>query len=67
MIYTASCPICGRILGKGTPASHWELGCPKCGEYIALTFSETGVTASATLPLKKERRSPTIPYAAEIR
>ncbi|MBE6636638.1 MAG: hypothetical protein E7618_02405 [Ruminococcaceae bacterium] len=67
MIYLASCPICGRILGKGTPSSHWELGCPKCGEYIALSFSETGVTAVVSLPLKKAQRPSTIPYAAEIR
>ena len=33
-VYVASCPICGRVLFKGSPRSYVEAGCPKCGEYI---------------------------------
>ena len=40
--YVASCPICGRVLFKGSPSSYIEGGCPKCGEYLKITFSENG-------------------------
>lgn len=53
MCYTASCPICGRVLCKGSPNSALEVGCPKCGEYITLTFCEDGYLARVALPLKK--------------
>lgn len=41
-VYVASCPICGRVLFKGSPRSYVEAGCPKCGEYIKISFSENG-------------------------
>lgn len=43
--YTASCPVCGRILFKGSPDSYMEGGCPKCKEYLKITFTNGGFQA----------------------
>ncbi len=40
--FISSCPICGRTLFKGTPDSYIEVGCPKCKEYLKITFHECG-------------------------
>ena len=40
--YISSCPVCGRTLFKGTPNSYIEAGCPKCKEYLGISFSDTG-------------------------
>ncbi len=45
--YVASCPICGRVLFKGAPNSYLEGGCPKCGEYLKITFSQNGVSVTS--------------------
>lgn len=41
-VFVASCPICGRVLFKGRPSSYVESGCPKCGKYLKISFSENG-------------------------
>ncbi len=46
LIFVASCPICGRVLFKGSCGSYLECGCPKCKEYIKITFTECGFQAS---------------------
>jgi phage FluMu protein Com len=46
--YVASCPICGRTLFKGMPNSYIEGGCPKCKNYLMITFVATGVQATVT-------------------
>lgn len=40
--YISSCPICGRTLFKGAPNSYIEGGCPKCKEYLKISFYDTG-------------------------
>ena len=45
--YVASCPICGRVLFKGTPNSYLEGGCPKCGEYLKITFIDNGFSVTS--------------------
>ena len=52
--FTASCPICGRTLFKGTPNSYLECGCPKCKEYIKVKFTENGFTALVSAKKEKE-------------
>ncbi|MBS5737654.1 MAG: hypothetical protein KHW62_06535 [Clostridiales bacterium] len=46
--FLASCPICGRVLFRGSPSSKIEGGCPKCGEYLKISFTEHGVNAVAS-------------------
>lgn len=45
-VFLSSCPVCGRSLFKGSPHSYIEGGCPKCKEYIQITFTDTGFQAS---------------------
>lgn len=45
--FVASCPICGRVLFKGTPNSYMEGGCPKCGEYLKVAFVDTGFSVTS--------------------
>ena len=45
-ILLASCPVCGRTLFRGTPNSYMEGGCPKCREYLKVTFNDNGVSVS---------------------
>ena len=42
-IFTASCPICGRTLFKGSPESYIEGGCPKCNSYLYIQYTTAGV------------------------
>ena len=46
LTYTASCPVCGRVLFKGSPNSYMEGGCPKCKEYLKILFTNNGFQAS---------------------
>ena len=45
-VFTASCPVCGRVLFKGSPHSYMEGGCPKCKEYLQISFTESGYEAA---------------------
>ena len=42
-IFMASCPICGRSLFKGAPDSYIEGGCPKCKNYLKISYTLNGV------------------------
>lgn len=42
-VFMASCPICGRSLFKGTPDSYVEGGCPKCKNYLKISYTPDGV------------------------
>lgn len=46
--YKASCPICGRNLFRGTPSSHVEVNCPKCGAFLQVAFEQNGYTVETT-------------------
>lgn len=43
IIFSASCPICGRTLFKGSPSSYMELSCPKCKAYLSVNVENDGV------------------------
>ncbi len=43
----ASCPVCGKVLFRGSPQSKIEGSCPKCGEYLTVTYFENGFNAIA--------------------
>ena len=45
-VFVASCPVCGRVLFKGKPRSYIEGGCPKCKEYLRISYTEYGFEAS---------------------
>ena len=51
-IYMASCPICGRTLFKGTQNSYIEGGCPKCKNYLQITYTPEGVKAIVSVENK---------------
>ena len=42
-VFMASCPICGRSLFKGSPDSYIEGGCPKCKNYLQISYTTNGV------------------------
>lgn len=42
-VFMASCPICGRSLFKGKPDSYIEGGCPKCKNYLQISYTPDGV------------------------
>lgn len=42
-VYMASCPVCGRSLFKGKPDSYIEGGCPKCKNYLQISYTADGV------------------------
>ncbi len=44
--YRASCPICGHTLFKGTPNSHIDVNCPKCGQLLQISFEEESVIST---------------------
>ena len=50
----SSCPICGRTLFRGTLDSHIEGVCPKCMEYLSITYEPQGVQVVIQ---KKERKT----------
>lgn len=45
-IFVASCPVCGRVLFKGSENSHMEGGCPKCKSYLEIKFNFNGYQVS---------------------
>ena len=47
--YRANCPICGHNLFKGTPHSHIDVNCPKCGQLLQITFAEEGVVSAVVM------------------
>ena len=53
LTFVASCPICGKVLFKGSAKSYVEGKCPKCREYIKIKFSEEGFYSIVALPLKR--------------
>ena len=42
-VFMASCPICGRSLFKGKANSYIEGGCPKCKNYLQISYTPNGV------------------------
>lgn len=48
----ASCPICGRSLFKGTADSYIEGGCPKCKNYLQITYTQEGVKSIVSVENK---------------
>ena len=42
-VYLASCPVCGRSLFRGSPDSYIEGGCPKCKNYLQISFTPEGL------------------------
>lgn len=67
--FTASCPICGRVLFKGSPNSYMEGGCPKCKEYLYITFTNNGFNAAVSISKKdnpsNSKETKVISYNAE--
>lgn len=53
-VFMASCPVCGRSLFKGKPDSYIEGGCPKCKNYIKISFTPDGVQSKVSDPQTKE-------------
>lgn len=47
-IFMASCPVCGRSLFKGKADSYIEGGCPKCKNYLIISFTDNGFTATVS-------------------
>lgn len=46
--YLACCPICGRSLFRGKPDSYIEGGCPKCKNYLHISFTKEGVQSEVS-------------------
>ena len=46
-VYLASGPVCGRSLFRGSPDSYIEGGCPKCKNYLQISFTPEGVVCRA--------------------
>ena len=44
-VYIACCPVCGRTLFRGSADSYIEGGCPKCRNYIQITYKADGIRA----------------------
>ncbi len=42
-VLMASCPICGRTLFRGKPNSYIEGSCPKCKQYLQISYQMEGV------------------------
>lgn len=59
-IFMASCPICGRSLFKGTPDSYIEGGCPKCKNYLKISYTPNGVQ-SVVCVVKDEKENILVP------
>lgn len=52
--FSASCPICGRILLKGAPDSYMEISCPKCREFLTVSFLSNGYQIEAGIKRETE-------------
>lgn len=59
--FISSCPICGRTLFKGTPDSYIEVGCPKCKEYLKISFHEYGYQVHVVKHIKESNGSSRTP------
>lgn len=59
-VFLASCPVCGRSLFKGKPESYIEGGCPKCKNYLQISYTPDGVQSvvCVTLPEKQNNDLP---------
>ena len=55
-IFMASCPICGRSLFKGTSNSYIEGGCPKCKNYLKISYTANGVQSVVCI-VKEEKEN----------
>ena len=60
-VFLASCPVCGRSLFKGTPNSHIEGGCPKCKNYLCISFTFDGVQAEVSENLEQKINNDIMP------
>lgn len=59
-VFMASCPICGRSLFKGKPDSYIEGGCPKCKNYLQISYTPDGVQ-SVVCVVKEEKQNTMMP------
>ncbi len=59
-IFMASCPICGRSLFKGKPNSYIEGSCPKCKNYLQISYTTLGVQ-SIVCVVKEEKQNTITP------
>lgn len=53
-VFMASCPVCGRSLFKGTPDSYIEGGCPKCKNYLQISYTPNGVRSVVCVTEEKQ-------------
>lgn len=49
-VFMASCPVYGRSLFKGRPDSYIEGGCPKCKNYLQISYTTNGVQSAVCVP-----------------
>lgn len=56
-LFMASCPICGRSLFKGKADSYVEGGCPKCKNYLKISFADDGVRVIHAVQEEKQNLS----------
>ena len=56
-VFLASCPICGRSLFKGKPDSYVEGGCPKCKNYLQISYTQDGVQSVVCIMKPEEKNS----------
>lgn len=56
-IFMASCPICGRSLFKGVANSYIEGGCPKCKNYLQISYTADGVKSVVRAVSEEEQNS----------
>ncbi len=59
-VFMASCPICGRSLFKGKADSYIEGGCPKCKNYLQITYTPEGVK-SVVCVVREEKQNTILP------
>lgn len=56
-IFMASCPVCGRSLFKGRPDSYIEGGCPKCKNYLQISYTPDGVQSVVSVAEAEKQNS----------
>ncbi len=49
-LFMASCPVCGRSIFKGTANSYIEGGCPKCKNFLQISYTNDGVKVMLPFP-----------------
>ena len=57
IVFMASCPICGRSLFKGKPDSYIEGGCPKCKNYLQISYTPDGVQSIVCVAQTEKQNS----------